>query len=142
MSSRARNLRAPLLSPKAVIFGAATFNLVWVWLRSSEIEFHQYIFMAVLLLASSALILVNRMWSNFLAGAMSGYLPVQFIYEFWMYAKAAEVPIFSYRHISYLFGFDIRGTVLMFLLLTTAILFSAAHSVVLSKPHRHPSEDV
>ena len=131
MKRAARFLINPFLDPRAVIFGITVFNFGWVWSRSPEGEFHKYIFMAALLLVSSVLILIRRVWSNFLAAALSGYLPVQFAFEFWMLARRAEVPTFSFRHFTYFVRevVDIGGAVIFFFALTTMILACSVYSV-------------
>ena len=121
----------PFLDPKAVIFGIAIFNVGWVWSRSPEWEFHKYIFMATLLLVSSVLVLIKRVWSNFSAAVLSGYLPVQFAYEFWMFARSAEVPAFSFNHFAYFVRdvAEVGGAVIFFFALTTMILACSAYSL-------------
>ena len=121
-----------LLDPKSMIFGVAVFNLFLVWLRSPEWHFHRNIFMAVLLIVSAILLLLNTSWSNLTAAILSGYLPIEFLNEFWMLAHYAEVPVFSYRHLSYFFRIEIEGRVLLTLALTLMILaravFATRHS--------------
>lgn len=88
--------------------------------------------MAVLLMVSAILLHLNTSWSNLIATILSGYLPIEFLSEFWMFAKNAEVPVFSYRHFSYFFfriG-EIEGTVLLFLALTLMTLARAVFAVM------------
>ena len=119
-----------LIDPKSMIFGVAVFNLILVWLRSPEWHFHRNIFMAVLLLVSSILLLLNSTWSNLIAAILSGYLPITFLWAFWMLAHYAEVPVFSYRHFSYFFrDIQIEGGVFLFLALTFVILARAVFAL-------------
>lgn len=94
--------------------------------------------MAMLLLVSSLLLLLNESWSNLIAAILSGYLPIEILWEFWMLAHHAEVPVFSYRHFSYFFR-DIEiegGILLLFIALTLLILVRAAFAVMRSIPKR------
>ena len=119
------------LDPRAVIFGVAVFNFGWVWSRPPDGEFYKHVFMAALLLASSVLILIKRVWSNLLAAVLSGYLPVQFAYEFWMLARHAEVPAFSLRHLAVFAGeiVGVGGAVVFFICLSAMILAYSAYSM-------------
>jgi hypothetical protein len=132
----------PFLDPRAVIFGVAIFTFGWVWVSSSKWEFHKYIFMAALLLVSSVLIIIKRVWSNILAAAFSGYLPVQLAYEFWMFAKS-EVPIFSFRHFAFFAGIldVVEGAVIFFFALTAMILACSVHTMKCLATRRETSND-
>lgn len=143
MREAARFLTNPFLDPKAVLFGIAIFNFGWVWSHSPEWEFHKSIFMATLLLISSVLILIRRVWSNFLAAVLSGYLPVQFAYEFWMLARSAEVPVFSFNHLAYFVRdvVDVGGAVMFFFALTAMILACSAYSMNRLATERGTSND-
>jgi hypothetical protein len=131
-----------LIDPKSMIFGVAIFNFIWVWLRSPEWHFHGNIFMAMLLLVSSLLLLLNKSWSNLIAAIFSGYLPIEILWEFWVLAHNAEVPVFSYRHFSYFFrDIEIEGGILLFIALTLMILAWAAFAVMSSIPKRIAQND-
>lgn len=120
--------------PKSMIFGVAVFNLILVWLRSPEWRFHANIFMAVLLLVSSILLLLNSTWSNLIAAILSGYLPITLLWEFWMLARWAEVPVLSYRHFKCFFAnIQIDSGVLLFLALTLVTLARAVFAVKRSR---------
>lgn len=132
-----------LNDPKSMIFGLAIFNLIFVWLRSPEWHFHRNIFMAVLLLVSSVLLLLNTTRSNLVAAILSGYLPIQVTWEFWMFAYHAEVPPFSYRHFSYfLRNIEVEGGVLLFLALALMIFARAVFAVIRSIPSHIPANAV
>ncbi len=142
MKSLIKRLTLLLVDPKSMIFGAAIFNFIWVWLRSPEWHFHRNIFMATLLLIASVLLVLNKSWSNLVAAILSGYLPIGIIGEFWMYAYHAEVPIFSYRHFKYFFGnIEVGSGVLLFIALTFMILGRAVYSVMHSIPKRITPND-
>ena len=122
-----------LFDPKSMIFGVAIFNLTWVWLRSPEFDFHRNTYLAMLLFASSILLLMNKFWSNLTAAIVSGYLPLEILGEFWMFSHRAEVPMFSSRHFSYFFAnIHVESDVLLFIGLTLMILthsiFAIMHS--------------
>ena len=132
MNAQIKRTARILFDPKFMIFGVAVFNLVLVWLRSPEWRFHIHAFTAVLLMVSAILLLLNTAWSNLIATILSGYLPVEVLREFWMLAKNAEVPVFSYRHFSYFFFRieEIDGEVLLFLVLTLMIFARAVFAVM------------
>jgi hypothetical protein len=142
MKSQITRIICFLIDPKSVIFGVAIFNFVWVWLRSPEWHFHRNIFMATLLIASSLLLLLNKAWSNLLAAILSGYLPIEILWEFWIFAHNAEVPIFSYRHFSFFFNnSEIDGKVVLFIGLTLMILVQAVFGVMRSIPKHITSNE-
>ena len=143
MSKAAGFLSRSFRDPRLAVFGVAVFNFGWVWSGSSEWEFHKYIFMAALLLASSVLILTRRVWSNFLAATLCGYLPVQFAYEFWMHAKSAEAPTFSLAPFANFIKDVVSGggPVMFFFALTAMILACSAHSMRLLASRRNISND-
>ena len=122
-----------LIDAKAMIFGVGVFNLILVLLHSPVWQFHRNIFFAVLLLASSLLLLLNKSWSNLIAAVLGGYLPVAILSGFWMLAYDAEVPVFSYRHFSYFFrGMAMERGGLLFIALTLGILARAVFAVMRS----------
>lgn len=120
-----------LLDPNSMIFGVAVFTLILVWLRSPEWRFHGSVFMAVLLMVSAILLLLNTSWSNLIATILSGFLPIEFLSEFWMFAHHADVPVFSYRHFVYFFsGIEIEARLQLFLVLTLMVLARAVFAVL------------
>lgn len=110
--------------PRAFVFGLAVFGFSWICWREPEWTDYKLMFLAVILLAASFLILVRRVWSNFVAAALGGYLPVQFVYEFWTLPRGAEVPPLSLRHFDYFIQAVARadGPVLLFFALSILIL--------------------
>jgi hypothetical protein len=86
---------------RAAAFGLAVFMFSWVCWREPEWNDYQLMFAAGALLAGSILTLVGRVWSNFVAAVLGGYLPMELAYEFWMMPRRAEVPLFSPRHLEY-----------------------------------------
>ena len=113
-----------LRDPRAVVFGFAVFNFSWICWRAPEWDDYKFMFAAGVLLVASTLTLVSRVWSNFAAAVLGGYLPVQIAYEFWMLPRQAEVPFFSLRHLTYFArGFaEADGPVLLFLALSVSVL--------------------
>src|SRR6185503_14966328 len=95
MKSATKRFAIFLADPKSILFGAAIFILIWVWLQSPAYRLPNNIFIAVLLLASSILIRLNKQWSNLIAAILSGYLPVEFVRTFWTFPRLADVPLFS-----------------------------------------------
>jgi len=73
-------------------------------MRSPAYRVPLNIFLAMLLLASSVLIGLNKRWTNLAAAILSGYLPVEFLREFWTFPSLAEVPMFSAAHFRHFFG--------------------------------------
>ena len=138
-----RRFRRLFLDPKAVAFGVSVFTFGWVWVGADEWDFHRYIFVAALLLASSVLILIKRAWSNFLAAVLGGYLTVQFAYEFWMSARSAGVPTFSFEHFADFVGglVKIEGVVALFCGLTVLILACSAHTLTRLESRRETPDD-
>ena len=142
MQTQIERLGAFLADPKSMIFGFVIFNLIWVWLRSPEFHFHRNIFLAMLLLVSSILILMNKIWTNLVAAIVSGYLPLEILCEFWMFPHHAEVPIFSYKHFSYFFGnIEIEDGVLIYIAATSMILSRSVFAVVRLGKQRITSPD-
>ena len=130
MGMAARLLIRTLLDFRMAVFGLAVFDLVWILTATwSEWELHKFIFMAALLFLASVLVLIKSVWSNFLAATLCGYLPVQFVFEFWSHSLNAELRMFSFRHFSsFLKGVLSAGApVLMFLAMSTMILACSAH---------------
>lgn len=127
------NSTARLIDARAMSFGLAIFTFILVWLHSPDGRFHRNIFMAVLLLAASISLLPNTSWSNLVAAILSGYLPIEVVWEFWMYARNAEVPVFSYRHFGYFFSnIEVEVGVFLFLALTMLTVSSLKSHVRLS----------
>ena len=114
-----------------MMFGVGIFTLVWVLMRADDFRFRGTIFMAALLFASSILGLLNKRWSNLFAAILSGYLPIECLWEFWMFPRNAEVPTFSLEHFKYFFGNVGRedGT-LMFVVVTLMLLTRSAFATI------------
>ena len=141
MNTQIKRIAQVLLDPKSMIFGVAVFNLILVWLRLPAWRFHGLVFFAVLLLVSAILLLLDRTWSNLIATILSGYLPIGFVNEFWMFAHHAEVPVFSYKHFIYFFSqIEIEAGLSLFLMLTLMILARAVFAVI--RTRRFPANDV
>jgi hypothetical protein len=131
MKQAAQLLSESIRDPRAFAFGFAIFIFWWVCVHPPEWSDHKFIFMATVLFAASTLILLKRVWSNFVAAVLGGYLPVQIAYEFCMLPQQAEVPFFSLSHFKYIAAglFQIDGTVLLFIALNALILACAAHTL-------------
>jgi hypothetical protein len=120
-----------LADPGAVIFGIAVFNFVWIELGKQDWHFHRNICMAVLMLVSSLLLLANKPWSNLIAAIIGGQLPLGLLWDFLMLAHNAEVPMLSYRHVSYFFsGLEIERGALLILALALMILWRAMFALM------------
>ena len=120
-----------LLDPNSIIFGVAVFTFILVLQRVPEWHFQRNVFIAVLLMVSAILLILDKTWSNLIATILSGYLPIEFLNEFWMFAHHAEVPVFSFRHFIYFFsGIEIEARVQLFLMLTLMILARAVFAVM------------
>ena len=131
MNTQIKRTARILLDPNSMIFGVAVFTLILVWLRSPEWHFRAGLFIAVLLMVSAILLLLDKTWSNLIATILSGFLPIEFLSEFWMFAQNAEVPVFSYRHFVYFFSrIEIKGRLLLFLALTLMTLARAVFAVL------------
>ena len=134
MNIQTKRIARILLDSKYVIFGVAVFTCILVWLRSPEWHFRASVFIATLLMVSAILLLLDKTWSNLIAAILSGFLPLEFVSEFWMFAQNAEVPVFSYEHFIYFFSrIEIKGRLLLFLALTLMTLAQAVFAVMRSR---------
>lgn len=142
MKSTTKRLAAFIADPKSILFGFAIFNLVWVWMSLPQYEVDKYIFLAGLLLVSSILIRVNTLWSNLIAAILSGYLPIEILWEFWVFPSRAEVPIFSPKHFRYFFAnIDIKGGFVMFTAVTLLMLTRSAYAIISNDRSETGTED-
>ena len=131
MKSVTKRLATFLADPKSMLFGVAIFTLVWVYMRSPAYRFPITIFLAVLLLASSILIRLNKPWSNLVAAILSGYLPVEFLREFWTFPSNADVPLFSAAHFRYFFeNIYMTEGVVIFMVVTLMMLTRSAFAIM------------
>ncbi len=143
MEKGRRFLRKLFRDPRAMVFGVSVFTFGWVYTGSSEGTPDPYVFVASLLLTSSALILIKRALSNFVAAGLCGYLAVELAFQFWMTPRREEVPTFSFEHFAY-FARDlvnIDGAVALFCGLTVLILACSAHTLMRLESGRETAED-
>lgn len=104
-----------LLRLRPIVFGISIFSLVGTWADTVErlriyaaytisgLPFYPYekLLLASFLLLASIGLLLGRFWSQCASLVVSGYfLYALTIRSFWYHAHNAEVPLFSYRHIS------------------------------------------
>lgn len=131
MKSSIKKLFAFLVDAKSMLFGVAIFNFVWVWMSLPEYQFRNYIFLAGLLLAASILIRLNTLWSNLIAAILSGCLPIEILWEFWLFPDRAEVPMFSWRHFRLFFlTIDIKTVLVISTALTLLMLTRSVYAIL------------
>lgn len=135
MKSSTKRFAAFLVDLKSMMFGLAIFTFIWACLRSPEFFFPSNLFLAVLLLAASVLIRLNKLWSNLIAAIISGYLPLEFLRAFLMFPKLAEVPMLSSEHFRYFFGTLQIEHFLIFFAVTLMMLIRSVFAVI----HNHQS---
>jgi hypothetical protein len=124
-----------------MIFGVAIFNFLVMYLQSPVWHFSRNVFIATLLLIASLLLVLNKSWSNLIAAILSGYVPLEIFWEFYMLAYYAELPIFGYRHFIVFFfrNTEIDGRLLLLLALTLMILARSIFAVMRLMPKRTTS---
>jgi hypothetical protein len=103
-----------ILKIQPLLFGLSLFAFTWMIaleVRSaSELERlgftisgvdYDSVFFSALLVLAAATLLLGRLWSLLVAAVLSGAVSADVLFrDFWLLAKAAEVPVFSYRHFS------------------------------------------
>ena len=87
-----------LLDPKAAMLCVAVANMVQVFFQSEDWRFESYMLLSALVLVSTLLLFIKRLWSNFLVAVFTGLLPVVFALEILLIAKNAEVSLFGLAH--------------------------------------------
>ena len=132
-----------LLKIKPLLFGLSLFALTWMIaleVRSaselerlgftiSGVDYDGVFFSALLVLAAAALLL-GRLWSLLAAAALSGAVFADVLFrDFWLLAKAAEVPGFSYRHFS-LWWPNLEEGQLLQIILSGAILILSVGGLI------------
>jgi hypothetical protein len=96
----------PLLAPKAVILGLATFQFGCALKDFAQPRADYYgsdeelfLFLSFTLLSASACLAVNRAWGGVLAASLCGPVPLAHAFGFWLTAQRAGVPMFSMKHL-------------------------------------------
>jgi hypothetical protein len=132
--------KAPL---RPIVFGISVFNLVWTWTdaveRLSIYAAHGYdtppffvyerLILASFLLLASIGLLLRRLWSECASLVVSGFfLYALTIRNFWYLAHNAEVPLFSYRHVSLWYP-NFYGGQLLHIVVSALIFCCAAASL-------------
>ena len=95
-----------------------------------KFRFYEEVFFACVLLLDSLGLLLNRLWSQWAALILSGFLfYCLVIFSFWKLADNAEAPRFSYTHFSIWYPNMYRGQLLQ-IGLTMIIVSCAAASIM------------
>jgi hypothetical protein len=142
MKSSIKKLVAFLVDVKSMMFGVAIFNFMWIWMTLPQYQFHRYIFLAGLLLASSILIRLNTLWSNLVAAILSGYLPIEILREFWVFPALADVPRFSRQHFRYFFAnIEIKMVLVIFTAVALLLLTRSAYAIISNGRSETATED-
>lgn len=87
--------------PRIVILGVTVVYFLGIgeiWLNSPYWSHHQEMYFSTMLLIAASSLVWNKTWSNLLAAILCGQLPVEFFYDIWMFAKRAEISLFSSSH--------------------------------------------
>jgi len=127
-----------LLKLRPIIFGLSIFSLVWTWSDTvdrlaiyagyevsgvSPFWPYEQVLLASFLLLASLGLLLNRPWSQWASLIVSGrILYLLTIRSFWNLAHNAEVPLFSYDHVSLWYPNTYDGQLLHIVL--SALIFS------------------
>jgi hypothetical protein len=121
-----------LLDPKAVMFAVAVANMIQVLFRlNDDWRFELNFFFSSLVLLSTLLLFIKRLWSNFLAVVFTGLLPVFSFLAILLTAKNAEVSLFGWNHIKLVAESIMRipGIILLLSVLCVSILAYAYYSL-------------
>lgn len=143
-----------LLKIRPLLVGLSLFSLAWMIVRqvhpisemfgftvSGGVNYDHVLFPALLVLASVAL-LSQRLWSVVAAAALSGVVLANVLFrDFWLLARAAEVPRFSYRHFS-LWWPNLSEGQLFQIILAGFLLCCSVFSIIRLIPRRKESNDV
>lgn len=124
MKLSTKSLAAMLIDVRSMIFGITIFTLILAWMRESGSLLPENIFLSVLLLTPAILILLNKRWSNLVAVALSGYIPVEFLRAFFMFPMLAEVRMFSLEHFRYFFGSSRLASGFILLLFVSSMMLA------------------
>jgi hypothetical protein len=123
----------PLLKMRPLLFGLSVFSLIWMIMLEARLPFERFgyvvrglyydqIFFSILLVLASLAFLMKRYWSLVPAVILSGFVFYNVLLRsFWYLAKAAAVPMFSYRHFS-LWWPNLHHGQLLQIILSAAIL--------------------
>lgn len=127
-------------SPRAIIFGLATFQFGWAlvpYMRPHESPYYNAdtsgnLFLIFALLLASVGLLTRGAWGNLLAAALSSPIPLIHGFIFWASASRAEVTFLSGAHLrAWLTDLsDIPSIILMATGLSVAILVTVAVSTL------------
>ncbi|HEX8458299.1 MAG TPA: hypothetical protein VF656_13445 [Pyrinomonadaceae bacterium] len=96
-----KRIASYLFAPRVLILAVAAsyFCLIsTVWLQEPIWGRHQEMFVSTLLFVAAVALVLNKTWSNLLAATISAQLPLAMFYDFWMFAKNAEIELFSQQH--------------------------------------------
>jgi hypothetical protein len=156
-----------LLKLRPMLVGLALFSLMWVVMKEVDVRqrylydpsyfgshvtpplYAGQIFSSSLLVIASLALLLKRTWSHRLAIILSGLVLFEDLFrDFWLLARFAEVPRFSYQHFS-LWWPNLSEGHLLRIILSGAILSCSIAFLVraarnrrdraMSKPDRPPA---
>jgi hypothetical protein len=108
-----------LLKPRPILIGLSLFSLMWMVVQEVNFRYAYYhdpgyfgshvspplyyeeIFLSALLVTASVALLAKRMWGSLAAMFVSGTVMFECLFrDFWLLARRAEVPRYSYQHFS------------------------------------------
>ena len=127
---------------KPLLFGLSLFSLAWVIVLEAQsasemsgftvsggVNYDRVVFSVLLVLASAAL-LSSRPRNLAVAAALSSIVFADVLFrDFWLLARAAEVPVFSGRHLS-LWWPNLEEGQFLQIILSGAILFLSAVALI------------
>jgi hypothetical protein len=127
---------------KPLLFGLSLFSLVWVivlkahsasemsgFTVSGGVNYDRVVF-SVLLVPASVALLSSRPRNLAVAAALSSMVFADVLFrDFWLLARAAEVPVFSGRHLS-LWWPNLEEGQFLQIILSGAILFLSALALI------------
>jgi hypothetical protein len=142
-----------LLKIRPLVVGLSLFSLAWMivleahplserlgFTVSGGVNYDQILFSALLVLASAAL-LSKRLWNLVAAAVFSGVVLANVLFrDFWLLARAAEVPRFSYRHFSLWWPNLSEGQLFQITLASTILAYSIASLLQLGKGTHTPND--
>jgi hypothetical protein len=133
---------------KPILVGAALFSLMWIVMKELSVPYEELcchvtpglyydqMFSSFLLVAASLALLLKRLWSHLVALYLSGLVFFESLFrDFWLLARSAEVPRFSYRHFSLWWPNLTEGQLLQ-IMLAGSILACSVTSVIRSARSR------
>ena len=142
-----------LLKIRPLLVGLSLFNLAWMivlqahptserfgFTVSGGVNYDQILFSSILVLASASLLL-KRLWSLVVVTVLSSVVFFDVLFrDFWLLAKAAEVPKFTNRHFSLWWPNLTEGQLFQINLASAILAYSVASLHQLRKGARVPND--